>query len=280
MAPRPETLAGWIEFLGQAEIPVLKQTARTIGRLRDSSGTDQLHAGELARIVTNDPLMTVKLLRYMQGHKRLSQLQELVQVEQAIMMMGFNSFFNDIPTEPVVEDVLAEHMSALVQLMHTVRRAQRSADFAYDWALRLRDLHWEEVRISALLAYVAEMLMWCFNPEPMLEIRKRQNADKALRSADVQKAVLGFAGMDLQRALTVEWKLPALLTTLMDPVQARSPRVRNVMLAVNLARHSAHGWEDAALPDDYAQIGDLLRLEPAQVMDIVGAPATEMPHTP
>ena len=143
----------------------------------------------------------------------------------------------------------------------------------------MKDLHWEEVRISALLTYVAEMLMWCFNPEPMLEIRQRQAADKTLRSADVQKEVLGFVGMDLQRALTTEWKLPQLLKTLMDPKQAANPRVRNVLLAVNLARHSQHGWHDAALPDDYVQIGELLRMTPRHVMEIVGAPAVEPPKT-
>jgi HD-like signal output (HDOD) protein len=271
----PLNLAGWVAFLGQADIPVLKQTARDLARLRENR--DDLDARQIAAIVTRDPLMTVKLLRYMQGHKRLSQMQELVQVDQAIMMMGLNAFFTEIPTEPMVENVLARHMNVLVHLMQTVRRAQRSADYAFDWALRLRDLHWEEVRVSALLTYVGEMLMWCFNPEHMLEIRKRQDADRTLRSADVQKQVLGFVGMDLQRALTVEWNLPALLMNLMDPKQARNPRVRNVLLAVNLARHSSHGWHNSALPDDLKQIGELLRMEPVHVMEIVGAPAVESP---
>lgn len=65
---------------------------------------------------------------------------------------------------------------------------------------------------------------------------------------------------------------------LMDPKQARNPRVRNVLLAVNLARHSSHGWHDAALPDDFKQIGELLRMEPMHVMEIVGAPVTELPE--
>jgi HD-like signal output (HDOD) protein len=276
MEQTPKTLNGWVRFLSRAEIPVLKQTARDLARMREHS--DNLDARQVADIVTRDPLMTVKLLRYMQGHKRLSQMQELVQVEQAIMMMGFNTFFNDIPTELVVEQVLEKHMNALVHLMQTVRRAQRSANFAFDWAVRLRDLHWEEVRISALLTYVAEMLMWCFNPESMLEIRKRQNANKTLRSAEVQMEILGFVGMDLQRAITREWKLPELLKTLTDPMQAANPRVKNVMLAVNLARHSQHGWHDAALPDDYLQIGELLRMAPMHVMEIVGAPAVEPPE--
>jgi hypothetical protein len=51
--------------------------------------------------------------------------------------------------------------------------------------------------------------MWCINPGQMLEIQKRQAADPTLRSAKVQKQVLGFTGMELQRQLTIEWKLPS-----------------------------------------------------------------------
>jgi hypothetical protein len=155
--------------------------------------------------------------------------------------------------------------------LQTVPRAQLSAQYAFDWALRLHDLHAEEVQVSALLSHVAEMLLWCFNPAPMLEIQQRQEADASLRSADVQNQVLGFTSLDLQRQLTIEWQLPALLLNLTDPAQARTPRVRNVLLAASLARHSAHGWDNAALPDDYREIAALLRMEPERVMALVKA---------
>jgi hypothetical protein len=67
------------------------------------------------------------------------------------------------------------------------------------------------------------------------------------------------------------WALPELLLKLMDDDSANEPRVRNVMLAVDLARHSADGWSDAALPDDYARIADLLRSTPEEVKAMVGA---------
>ena len=250
----PQDLAGWLAFLSSAEIPVLRHTARELGRMQRDE--DNVNARSIAHAVTSDPMMALKLLRYLQEHKRRSQTQELVQVEQAIMMMGLNTFFREVPAAPVVEDVLHGNLPALVELLHTVRRAQRAAQYAFDWALLLHDLHAEEVRIAALLAYVTEMLMWCFNPEKMLEIRHRQQADKTLRSSEVQQDVLGFVGMDLQRALQAEWHLPSLLQQLTDPAHSENERVRNVTLAMNLARHSANGWDDAALPDDYRDIGD------------------------
>jgi len=75
--------------------------------------------------------------------------------------------------------------------------------------------------------------------------------------------------VELQRQLAIDWHLPELLKNLLDPALAKTSRVRNVTLAVNLARHSAQGWDNAALPDDYREIGDLLRMEPERVMALV-----------
>lgn len=267
MLQQPKSMAAWLAFLRQADIPVLKHTTRELERLRADEAL--LNARSIAHVVTDDPLMTVKLLRYMQTHKHRNQTYELVDVKEALLMMGLDTFFREVPATPISEDMLHGHLEALVHLLHTVRRAQRAAHYAFDWALRLHDLHAEEVHVSALLSHVAEMLMWCFNPRQMLDIRKRQEADKLLRSADVQKQVLGFTSLELQRELTVEWQLPALLMNLMDPSQANTIRVRNVMLAVDLARHSAQGWDDAALPNDCREIGTLLRMEPDKVMALV-----------
>ena len=269
MPQQPKSLAAWLVFLRQADIPVLKRTTRELERLRADESL--LDARSVAHVVSDDPLMTVKLLRYMQTHKHRNQTYELVDVKEALLMMGLDTFFREVPATPISEQMLHGHLEALVHLLQTVRRAQRAAHYAYDWALRLHDLHAEEVHVSTLLTHVAEMLMWCFNPAQMLEIHKRQEADKTLRSADVQKQVLGFTGLELQRQLTAEWQLPVLLMNLMDPAQAHTVRVRNVMLAVDLARHSAQGWDDAALPDDYREIGNLLRMEPDKVKALVKA---------
>ena len=267
MSSPPQSLADWFAFLGQADVPVLRQTAQALERLR----ADQrlLNAGSIASVVTEDPLMTVRLLRYMQTHKSRHQMQELLDVKQVFLMMGLEAFFREVPVTKIAEDQFVGHSDALAHFMLTVRRAQRAAYYAADWAQRLHDLHAEEVKVSALLSHVSEMLMWCFNPVPMLEIRRRQGLDRTRRSREVQQQVLGFAGADLQRLLIAEWQLPDLLLSLLDPEQAHLPRVRNVTLAVRLARHSANGWRDAALPDDFSEIAELLHMEPGKVMSLV-----------
>jgi HD-like signal output (HDOD) protein len=274
---RQRTLDEWLAYLGTVDIPVLRHTARELARLH----ADETHftARAVADVVTGDPLMTLKLLRHLQRHKLSRQKYELVDVKQVLLMMGLDTFLRDVPAMPLAEDMLHAHPEALVCLLQTVRRAQRAASYACDWALRLHDLHAEEVYVSALLTHVAEMLMWCFDPEAMLEIGVRQRADPALRGVDAQRRVLGFSGLEFQRRLTLDWGLPELLQNLTDPALARSSRVRNVMLAVNLARHSARGWDDDALHDDYRAIGELLRMTPDALERLVqGMPCSGMRH--
>jgi len=270
---RPELkgLDHWVAFLTQADIPVLKQTARDLAVLHEDQ--NKLSARSVASVIALDPMMTVKLLRYLQQNKHRSQTSEVALVEQALIMMGVEAFYNKIPAAPTVQDMLTGQMDALVQLLHVIHRSHRASEYAYDWAVRMSDLHYEEVRIAALLRDLAEMLMWCFAPQEMLGIRVIQQQDKTLRSRAVQEQVLGFALIDLQKALVQKWELPELLLMLMDEANSTKPKVRNVALAVNLARHSANGWDDAALPDDYKDIGALLRVPAEQVMLMLGVDA-------
>lgn len=265
------TVKDWVAFFKAAEIPVLRQTAREIAQLQ--AREDETGARDITRVVINDPLMMFKVLAYANNHRSRHQLQDLVQVEQAIIMMGTGTFFAQIPTVPHVEDVLHEHMSALIDLLKLMIRAHRSGYFAAEFAAHLMDLHAEEVRVAASLHDFAEMLMWCFNPDAMGEISQRQAADKTLRSRVVQQEVLGFRLLELQAELVQVFNLPPLLSDLMDEARADLPRVRNVKLAVNLARHSADGWDNAALPDDYKDIADLLHVDVERVKHIVGVPS-------
>ena len=75
-----------------------------------------------------------------------------------------------------------QHMSALICLLRAAHRANMSSAYAFDWAVRLNDLHFEEIRIAALLHNIAEVLMWCFASNKMLQIKAMQKQDKILRS--------------------------------------------------------------------------------------------------
>jgi HD-like signal output (HDOD) protein len=138
----------------------------------------------------------------------------------------------------------------------------------------------EEITVAALLHDVAEILLWCFAPDLALRIRELQAHKPGLRSQVAQRAILGISLHDLQLALARAWSLPPLLVTLMDDKYATNMRVRTVACAVNLARHSANGWDDPALPDDFSAIEELLHLNHDVLMARLGRPTEQSAAEP
>lgn len=254
-------LASWTQFLSNREIPVLRQTARALTDTREYA--DRVSVRKIAAIVLNDPLMTTRVLRFVASRRGKRQLQDLSTVEHAVMMLGVEPFFHHFAQFDIIEDCLKPYPQALLGLLHVIRRSQRAARYALDWATWRYDLNSEEVAVAALLHDLAEMLLWCFAPQQALGMRALQEDNLALRSADAQKSLLGFALNDLQTVLCKEWQLPELLASLMDDKHADRSRVKNVKLAVDLARHSAHGWDDPALPDDFRAIAALMNIDEA-----------------
>ncbi|HSP08842.1 MAG TPA: histidine kinase, partial [Candidatus Dormibacteraeota bacterium] len=51
--------------------------------------------------------------------------------------------------------------------------------------------------------------------------------------------------------------------------QAGNTGARTVTLAARLARHTAAGWDNAAIPDDVAEVASFLNLSPGAAMDLV-----------
>jgi HD-like signal output (HDOD) protein len=259
MIERPlKDVAAWVSYFNQVDIPVLQRTADELARFKEIE--DDLNGRELADAIMHDPLMTVKVLRYLHHHHSKRQAQDITTISHALMMVGTTPFFRQFSKLTTVEAALKEQQAALTGVRRSMSRARHAALYAQDWAVLRHDIESDEVTIAALLRDLGEMLMWCFAPRLMMTVLALMQHDKTMRSADAQKKVFGFRGIELQLALVREWHLPQLLQTLMDEDHADKPRARNVSLAVRLARHSANGWYDAALPDDYTDIAQLLNM--------------------
>lgn len=260
-------LAAWVQKLTAAPIPVLKRTLRELGALH--TNLDATEVRDLAEVLRHDPLMTLLLLRYLQRHKRSSQVNDVVQIEQGLMMLGLKTFFDKVVPVQSIEDTLQGKMQALTGLLHVIKRATHAAYYARDWAVRLKDLHFDEVRMVALMHNFAEILMWCHATAAMSEIHRLQSQDRTRRTRDVQIQVLGFKLSDLQLELAKQWNLPSLLLQFMQRNNIQDRRMRIVVLAINLSSHAENGWNDAALPDDYRDIGELLCMPVTEVMKTV-----------
>ncbi len=263
--PNEET---WLSTLESADIPVLKRTLRDVGRLDQEAEEPDVNG--VVGILEQDPLMTIILLRYLQRRRRDSQQNDVIQVSQALMMLGMRTFFTQVMHGLIsTEDRLKGNLTALTGMLHSVKRATRAAFYARDWSIRLKDLAFDTIRMTALMHNFAEILLWVHAPQQMLRIQHIQQQDHARRTRDVQHEVLGFKISDLQLELAKRWNLPQLLIQFMERDYTYQRRMRIVVLAINLARHSENGWNDAALPDDYKEIGELLHMSPDDVMVMV-----------
>jgi hypothetical protein len=263
----PRDPAAWAHLLSTVEVPVLQRTIEELARLREDE--DRITPRDISRVLLHDPLFTLRVLLYLQAHRRPNQVTDITTVEHALMMLGVTPFFERFANLPSVENALAEHPLAIAGLMDVISRAHCAALYARDWAAVRHDIKADEVAIAALLHDIAEMLLWCFAPEMALRILNMLRADSTLRTRVAQTTVLGFRVLELQNALMIEWKLAAMLQSLMDDAHASQVRQMIVSLAVNLARHSVHGWDNPALPDDYAEIQKLLSLTEEDVMERV-----------
>lgn len=266
------SLDSWVAYFSQAELPVLKHTVIELEKLR--SNAEFANGRVLSSVILQDPLMTLRVLAYIERHRRKSQSTDITTIERALMMIGIDPFFRDFQNLPLVEDSLRPHPKALLGLLKVMARAHHASRWAREWALIRHDLDVDEITVATLLYDVAEILMWCFAPTLALQVRDLQVKDRYLRSVTAQQAIYNITLPDLQLELARIWRLPELLTTLMDRKNADNPRVRNVTLAVDLARHSANGWDDAALPDDYAAIEDLLKISHENLMQKLGRDET------
>jgi HD-like signal output (HDOD) protein len=191
-------------------------------------------------------------------------------VLSSLVLLGIPPFFAAFPSQPTVEQRLSDRPDALAGLQQVLRRAHRAARFALGFAVHRMDHDAAVIHEAALLHDFAEMLVWVHAPDLALEIARRQLNDPALRSSSAQHAVLGVTYGDLERTLMQAWHLPELLIQISDDhLSAKSPQVRNVLLAVRVARHSASGWDNPALPDDLTDLSALLNLSLPHVQELL-----------
>ncbi len=260
------SLASWTEYFSyavrNANLPVLAETSEALEAMRLNE--DKVDANLLGEVISADPLMTLKVQAYAASHRSKRLLTDTETVTAALVMMGISPFFREFGLQPTVEDHLADQPDALAGLQEVMQRAHRAATFALSFAVHRMDHDAPVVYQAALLHDFADMLMWCHAPALALQMRQAQQADASLRSSVVQEQVLGVKLPELQHALMLAWRLPELLVRCADDSHAEHPSVKSVALATRLARHTAHGWDNAAIPDDVAAIAELLNMsEPA-----------------
>ena len=254
-------LSAWLRHFQSADIPVLRETVEAIEALR--ANEDATDANSIGEMIGGDPLMTLKILIYASAHRSKRVETGAETAIAALVMMGIPPFFRAFSEQVAIEDHLGHDAEALAGVGRVLRRAHRGARFALAFAIHRTDPNAATIHAAALLHEFAELLLWCHAPKLALAIQKIQREDPTVRSMAVQQRVLNVDLATLQESLISVWQLPRLLSETGREPQAGNTGARTVALAARLARHTANGWDNAAVPDDIAEIAALLNLSVA-----------------
>ncbi|RPI38799.1 MAG: HDOD domain-containing protein [Betaproteobacteria bacterium] len=237
-------LAGLMQSV-EAGVPVLRATAAELARMEREQ--DRISGNALSGVILRDPLMTLRVLRFLHGHRTRSQTADITTIAHAIMMMGLARFFREFGALAVLEEQAKLGTQTLARLHAAMSRARLAALFARDWAVHRHDLDPEEVMVAALLHDVAELLV-------------------LLRWPD---AALQTAPAELRAKLFERLGLPGLIRELTEDDQTQNPRVLSVRYACELSRHCAAGWHDPAIGEDLARVQRLLHVSAAEIWERV-----------
>jgi len=264
----PANLAAWVARFDPAALPVLADTAASIESMRPFE--DAVDAHTIGEAIGHDPLMTLKLLAHIAQLRRGRDTGDPETVTEALVLLGISPFFRAFGQLNTVPQRLDHLPQSLAGFHRVLARSRRAARFALGFAVHRLDPDAGLIHQATLLHDFAELLVWLEAPTLMLRIQERQRADPALRSADVQREVLNTTLAELQHALMARWRMPRLLVQIDDDTAlVETLQMRIVRLAIRVARHSTHGWRDAALPDDLHELGELLQLSEPHVLKLL-----------
>ncbi len=269
------SLEAWANHFRGLDIPVLARSAEQLEALR--ANEDNVDAHLIGETFANDPLMTLKVLRHAASLGRERRTTDAETVTAAVVLMGITPFFTTFGPQPSLEDWLADDPAAFEGVDAVLRRSDRASRFALGFASHRGDPDAYVIHTAALLHDFAEVLLWCYAPALASEINRRQQADSSLRSSKAQKDALGIELVDLQQALMRSWHLPQLLSHCIDDkAKVHDAQELCVLYATRLARHTAKGWDNAGIPDDVRDVGELLNMRPEPTLrllhDLLGDP--------
>ncbi len=225
-------------------VPVLRATAAEIRRM--CAEQERVSSNALAAAILRDPLMTLRVLRFLYSHRTRSQTADITTIAHAIMMLGQARFFREFESLPAIEDRLEDDRVDYVRRL--MIRSRLAALLARDWAVQRHDMDPEEVMVAALLHDVPKLLL-------------------ALAGTPLDIATA--TPPQLRAELFARLEIPGLVAELNDAASANNPRGLNVRLACQLARHCHGGWPAEALRADLAELQRLLRTSEPQAWERV-----------
>lgn len=225
-----------IDELTAQPLPIFEYSARAFRKVGSEGGNTFEGYGD---IILKDPGLALHTLNQLRGDSKTSPRADISSMAQAAMMLGVDRAKRLTMGHPQLERSLSGY--AKTGYIRTACRAFHAAFQAWDWAHIKNDHAPEEILLATLLHDVAEMALWVAAPEQMHQFRKLMLKD-GLPTDEAQYIAFGESLEHFSREIANRWHLPGLVNDALRPENANLPRVRGVMLAVQLARSTERGW--------------------------------------
>lgn len=234
----PKSLASWVKFISEQELPIFKYTVSAITDVVDN---EESSTAELAQIILRDASLTARILRIANSTVYNPTSTPINTVSRAIVFIGFDLIRNLSLSLAVIEALLGDKATEdshklMAKSFHAAIQARNLAEQRNDDAP-------EEVFIAALLYHLGEIAFWCLGTEEAQQISDliQQSSFKAEMA---QKEVLGFSFNQLTVGLTQDWHLSDLLHSAINQSGLSNPRIQDIVLSHELAARAAISWDN------------------------------------
>ncbi len=239
-----------IKQLSEIDIPVFTYSVKT---MEHSAKTLDAPWQAFSQSIQLDPGLALKILRTM-GASKNSLRAENPNLEQATMVIGVKQTIARVRSLPLINQMQNPARQGLLQV---ISRSHHAAFQAWYWGRALSDLAPEQIYLAALLYDIPEMLLWQNACDTMLEL-SMQIKEQGLPRDEAQYIVLGNGLEHFARELALKWNLPQFMQTCLRPENIDQPRIRSVVLAVQMARLAENGWYSNELAVLLEQIAEHL----------------------
>lgn len=265
----PRTLAEWVAHIREQEMPALGATVVLIHSVTEN---EKASTGSLAQAILQDAAMTAKVLKLANSVLYNPTRQSVSTISRAIVVLGFNAVAEIAIAIRVIDALLAGGVRQRV--LGEMARGFHAAVQARSLAAMRRDNRSEEVFIAALLSRVGEMAFWCFGG------KLAQRLDAAMAAGgqtaeEAQMSVLGFRLRQLSAGLAREWKLGALLQSVLEGGSRIAPTEQTIIYGERLAGEAENGWDAPGTRKLVAELAAVVGTSPESLRAELAANSAE-----
>ncbi len=237
----PNDLNGWVQLLGSKSLPLL---ATTRAALQDLMGQSQLSVTQYTGPVLLDPGFAVQLFQKANGDRKASGRIPLTTLSNALSHLGQGRFQQQLEKVRLLDEMALPELNRQGYLRYVAQACHASFQ-ASEWA-RSRNTHEpEEMQCAALLQNIAELALWCYGDDVMIQIEKICYGKKQDYDAAAQQ-VLGCDIRKLSAQLATLWHLPELTEAALLSNYTGFTLATGVALSAQLARLTTVSWYDKA----------------------------------